>query len=218
MVRHECDNLVATITVTEKKRENLLNQYAKLTEEHNALHEELEIAKRSLRASTVPQVAELETLKMNVRTLANEKALLERKNKSLLQDFEFTRQQYQVASSAAVEARNRSEELEAENAVLSKKASGEAVRLREATINNALETQVGENERLAAENADLQELLRKKERGKGVTTRTGSVAPKSPRLGNSPAGSRAGSRAPRSRPGSPVRSFLGVRKGRGPID
>ncbi|MCJ1475834.1 hypothetical protein MMC13_004498 [Lambiella insularis] len=218
MVRHENDDLVAAVTVSEKKRENLLNDYAKLKEEQNVLQDDLRRATESLRSSTVPGVAELEALKMEVKSLADEKVVLERKHKSLLQDFEFTRQHYQIASSAAAEANNRIQELEAENAALGKKASGEAMRLREATIHNALKAEIGENEKLAAENADLRELLRKKERGKGVTTRTGSVAPKSPRLGNSPARSRAGSRAPGSRPGSPVRSFLGVRKGRGPVD
>ncbi|MCJ1380751.1 hypothetical protein MMC17_003860 [Xylographa soralifera] len=217
-LRHEKEDFIAAGVAAERKREALIAETSKLKEERKLLDEEIKRIREALGSSTIPQVAELESLRSQVRSLNQDKAMLERKTKSMAADFEFTRQQYQLASSSAVESATRVTELEAENAVLRQKASGEAMRLRQATLDHALESQSRENEKLAVENADLRELLRKKERGKGVTTRTGSVAPKSPRLGNSPARSRAGSRAPGSRPGSPVRSFLGVRKGRGPMD
>ncbi|MCJ1434337.1 hypothetical protein MMC27_003704 [Xylographa pallens] len=217
-LRHEKEDIIAAGITAERKREALIVEISKVKEERKVLDEELKGLRESLGSSTIPQVAELETLRSQMRSLNQDKAMLERKTKSMAADFEFTRQQYQLASSSAAGSAMRVTELEAENAVLRQKASGEAMKLRQATLDHALESQSQENEKLAAENADLRELLRKKERGKGVTTRTGSVAPKSPRLGNSPARSRAGSRAPGSRPGSPVRSFLGVRKGRGPMD
>ena len=217
-LRHEKEDFIVAVTTTERKHEALVSEIAKLKEERKIVDEELRAARDSLRSSTIPPVAELESLRLQVRSLTQDKALLERKTKSVAADFEFTRQQYQVASMSAAEHASRVTALEAENAILRHKASGEAMKLRQVTLDNALDRQTRENEKLVMENADLRDLLRKKERGKGVTTRTGSVAPKSPRLGNSPARSRAGSRAPGSRAGSPVRSFLGVRKGRGPID
>ncbi|MCJ1390188.1 hypothetical protein MMC18_003046 [Xylographa bjoerkii] len=217
-LRHEKEDFIAAGVSAERKRDALIAEIAKLKEERMLLNEELRTVRESLRSSAIPPVAELESLRSQVRSLAQDKAMFERKTKSMAADFEFTRQQYQAASSSAAEHGTRVTELEAENAVLRQKASGEAMKLRQITLDHALECQTRETEKLAVENADLRDLLRKKERGKGVTTRTGSVAPKSPRLGNSPARSRAGSRAPGSRPGSPVRSFLGVRKGRGPID
>ena len=217
-LRHEKEEMIATGITAERKRDALIVEISRLKEERKVLDEELKGVRESLGSSAIPQVAELESLRSQMNTLNLDKAMLERKTKSMAADFEFTRQQYQLASSAAAGSAMRVTELEAENAVLRQKASGEALKLRQATLDHALESQTQENEKLAAENADLRDLLRKKERGKGVTTRTGSVAPRSPRLGNSPARSRAGSRAPGSRPVSPVRSFLGVRKGRGPMD
>ncbi|MCJ1286065.1 hypothetical protein MMC26_005407 [Xylographa opegraphella] len=217
-LRHEKEELIAAGLSAERKREALIVENARLKEERQALDAELRGARESLGSSAIPQVAEVESLRSHLRALAQDKATLERRTTSMAADFDFTRQQYQLASSSAAGSAMRVTELEAEVAVLRQRASGEAVKLRQATVADALERQGDENEKLAAENADLRELLRKKERGKGVTTRTGSVAPKSPRLGNSPARSRAGSRAPGSRPASPVRGFLGVRKGRGPMD
>ncbi|MCJ1398950.1 hypothetical protein MMC11_002151 [Xylographa trunciseda] len=217
-LRHEKEDFIAASVIADRKRETLLAEMAKLKEERKMLEEEVKKVRESLGSSTIPQVAEVEALRSQVRSLAQDKAMLERKTQSMAADFEFTRQQYQLASSSAAEFATQVAALEAENATLRQKASGEAVKLRQATLDDALEQQMRENEKLAGENGDLRDLLRKKERGKGVTTRTGSVAPKSPRLGNSPARSRAGSRAPGSRAASPVRSFLGVRKGRGPMD
>ena len=131
--------------------------------------------------------------------------------------FEFTRKEYQGASTAAAENASRMAELERENQGLRKKAAGEAAKLRQINDSQEREMYLQQVSRMKVELDELQDLLRRKERGRGMTTRTGSVAPKSPRPG-SPVGSRAGSRAAPSRPGSPTRSFLGVRKGRGLLD
>ena len=218
ILRHERDDLVATAAIADRKRDALNAEIAKLKLERNALNEELKTTREALLSSSIPEISELERLRTETASLAHGKSSLERQVQSLEETFEFTRQQYQQASTAAAEAVSRASELEALNTILRRQASGDASRLRQLNITNAIAAEQQENERLKAENDDLKELLRKKERGRGVTTRTGSVAPKSPRLGASPGRSRAGSRAPGSRPVSPVRSFLGVRKGRGPVD
>ena len=218
ILRHERDDLVAAAAVADQKRDALTTEIAKLKMERNVINDELKAAKEALLSSSIPEISELERLRTETASLIQDKASLERRVHSMNETFEFTRQQYQRASTSAAEAVSRASELEAENTTLRQKASGEAVRLRQLNITNAIVVEQQENERLKMESDELKELLRKKERGRGVTTRTGSVAPKSPRLGGSPGRSRAGSRAPGSRPVSPVRSFLGVRKGRGPID
>ena len=217
-LRHDHEDLVTAAAAADRKRDALMADFAVLKEQRQSLGDELRAARDSLATSAIPAVAELERLRSDVRLLTQDKLALEKKVQSITRDFDFTRQQYQLASSAAVAAASRASDLEVENVALQQKASGEAMRLRQTNIVHAMAQQIQENEKLTLEITDLRELIRKKERGRGVTTRTGSVAPKSPRLGTSPAPSRAGSRAPGSRPGSPVRSFLGVRKGRGPID
>ena len=214
-LRREKVDLVTIAATTEQKLESLAQKLSLSEESSKNYQAETQSVRELLQNSPIPEVAALETAKAEARTLAESNASLERKIASLSNTLDFTRQQYQLASSAAAEASTTIAALEAENATLRTKASGEAVRLRELNIANGLAQEVEQNERLMAEIEDVKELLRKKDKGRGVTTRTGSVAPRSPRMGGSPARSRQGSRAPGSRQGSPVRSLLGGRKWRG---
>ncbi|MCJ1245688.1 hypothetical protein MMC30_002892 [Trapelia coarctata] len=217
-LRHEKDDLLAAAASSDRKREALIAENTKLKNERKALDEQLNQARAALQTSTNPQIAHLEGISAANRALTQERDSLEKRLASMTRDFDFTRQQYQLASSAAAEAASRVSDLESENEILRKKASGEMVKAKQMTVQMALALQQADMEKAEAENAEMKELLRKKERGRGVVTRTGSVAPKSPRLGGSPGRSRQGSKAPGSRGVSPVRGFLGVRKGRGPVD
>ena len=214
-LRHEKVDLLATTATTEQKLESLAQKLSLSEESSKNYRAETQSVRELLKNSPTPETATLESAKAEARTLAEGKASLERKLASLSNTLDFTRQQYQLASTSAAEASTTIATLEDENASLRTKASGEAVRLRELNMVNGLAQEVEQNERLMAEIEDLKELLRKKDKGRGVTTRTGSVAPRSPRMGGSPARSRQGSRAPGSRQGSPVRSLLGGRKWRG---
>jgi len=217
-LRHEKDDLIAAAVSSDRKREALLAENTKLKDERKSLEEQLSQARAALESSINPEIAHLEAISAANRALTNDKNSLEKRLASMTADFDFTRQQYQLASSAAAEAAQRVSDLEAEAEILRRKASGEMVKAKQMTVQGALAQQKADMEKLEHENAEMKELLRKKERGRGVVTRTGSVAPKSPRLGGSPGRSRQGSRAPGSRGVSPVRGFLGVRKGRGPVD
>jgi chromosome segregation ATPase len=217
-LQSEKEDLAGQIDRANRRHETTTATIDQLREANRQAVTDLEAARAELANSTVPEVSQLEQLRVENRKLTTDKAALEKKAQSMSHDFEFTRQQYQQASSAAAEHWSKIQDLEQENAGLRQKASGEAVRLRELTNRSEVETHVTENTRLKAENEELKEQLKRKERGRGMTTRTGSVAPRSPRLGGSPGRSRAGSRAPGSRPQSPVRNFYGARRGRGLVE
>lgn len=218
-LRHEKNDLLAAVASSDGRRDALIAENSKLRDGHKLADEALTEARNALLSSTDPQITHLESLSATNRALLSENEALEKRLASMTGDFDFTRQQYQLASSAAAEATSRLSELESLNEALAKKASGEIAKAKAMTVEMALAQQNAELERLECENREMKELLRRKERGRGVVTRTGSVAPKSPRMGgSSPGRSRQGSRAPGSRGVSPVRGFLGVRKGRGPVD
>lgn len=192
-LKHEKDDLITAAATIEKKLASRATEIADLKEERKGLKAELEEARNALKGSVVPEIAELEKAKEEARAAVQERDSLQKKIASLKQDFEFTRQQYQQASTAAAESSNRNTELEAENVELRKKASGEATRAKEITVKNAHVIHEKRIQQLEAMLEERDELLRKRDRGRGVQTRSGSVQPRSPRPGNSRAGSRAGS-------------------------
>jgi len=218
-LRHQNTDLLTVVASSDRRRDALIAENSKLRDERKLVDEALAQARNALLSSAHPQISHFESLSAANRALLSEKDALGKRLASMTHDFDFTRQQYQLASIAAAEATSRLSELETLNETLAKKASGEIAKAKTMTVQVALAQQEADVERLENENREMKELLRKKERGRGVVTRTGSVAPKSPRMGgSSPGRSRQGSRAPGSRGVSPVRGFLGVRKGRGPVD
>lgn len=115
-------------------------------------------------------------------------------------ELEFLRTQYQDRDRDLTVARQDSAELEEANRKLkaqveSARATKESAKLRDA--NHAEEMKVL---RAQLDAATKQQQKKERERGRGMATRSGSVAPRSPRVGASPAGSRVVSRH-----GSPVR-------------
>lgn len=213
-LRHEKDDFLAAAADAASQEDKLKFDNTKLKEDYEHCEIQLKAAEELLQGSSAPDIVELQRLRSENASLKHEKTHLQRKVASVSQDFDFTRQQYQIVSTVAA----RVEELERENAGLRKKGSDDPVKLRQQSLDKTVEMHARQSTRLALENEDLKELLRRKERGRGITTRAGSVAPKSPRPGGSPGRSRTGSRAPGSRPISPVRGFLGVRRGRLPVD
>lgn len=214
----ERDELQLQLEAVNRTHESDIKTIERLREAKRNTDAELETIRAELSSSSIPEKSQLEQLRAENRQLLGEKEALEKKAKSTANSHEFLRQQYQEASTKAVEHADQIRILELEIASLRTKASGEAVRLREITNRTEVETHMADNKRLRLENEELKEQLKRKERGRGMTTRTGSAAPRSPRLGASPGRSRAGSRAPGSRPQSPVRSFNGARRGRGLVE
>ena len=205
ILRHEMAESVAASAVLERKREAQAVEIRRLQEDRRGFEVELQECRLQLLTSVVPQTADLERARMEARNAIHEAKMLNQRISSLHTDFEFVRGQYQAASTAAASSATRIQELEAMNVILTQKASGEAVRLREVNNDNASTMHLARIRELEAIVEDREELLRKKEREKrerGVQTRSGSVQRER--------GSRAGSRA-----ASPMPGLLGVGVGVG---
>lgn len=208
-LRHEFNDLTVSAVGAEHKCGSLMEANTKLKEHNMELERELKAAREKLEDSSNPEIAAFEKLRAEKEQLKQRADAQERKIKSLTQDFDFTRQQYQNASSAAAELASKNTELEEEVKSLRRKASEEAAKLRGMSNKIEVEQHLATIDRLSLDMEDLKEQLRTKHRGRGMVTRTGSVAPRSPRIGNSsPPRSRANSRTPASRGGSPVRSIF----------
>jgi len=200
-LRAERDAAAVATTQAQRRCETQGADIARLKEQQQALEGELKDVRIAFESSTVPEVATLEKAKAEARQLAADKAQLEKRSLSLTKDFEFTRQQYQHASTAAAENASALTDLQSEVSALKQQASGEAARLRKLNISNESQVHLERAKQLEATLEEREELLRKKDeelremkRGRGLATRASS-APRSPRLG--------------SRASSPVPGLLG---------
>ena len=146
-------------------------------------------------SSSVPDIAQLESLRQTNRDLVKENQSYASKLTSLTTDFEFTRQQYQLASTSAADLASQIAAVTATNKDLEQKASSEAAKLAAINAERESEIWIRRVEFLEAVVKDREELLRRKEeeikerRGRGMQTRGGSLAPKSPRADTSRCGS-----------------------------
>lgn len=196
---HEKDELESTMAVVLNKSALHTSEIAMLKTNQARLEDELKSAREANKVSTNPDVAELESLKEEIRKLKAENVAQQKKATTHATDLEYTRIQYQNASNAAAEATTRASKLEQDLAAMTVKAQGEAARLAEVNKNTAVEQAHNEVEKLQLELQMFESMLRRKEeelrelkRGRGgVVTRGSSVGGKSPR-----GGSRAGSPAP----------------------
>ena len=171
-----------------------------LKDESAKLKDELKTARGSLESSTVPEVAELETMRREREEALAAKAKAEQalENEKLLQ--EYLRKEYSTASTRAMELVRTNDDLQSRVDSLEKKATGEAVRLKKLTMDNQTKTAFVEITRLEVQLKNVQKVLQRKEeelsksKRTGIGTRAASV-PRSPRVGPTVA-SRGGSPIP----------------------
>ena len=188
-LRAERNGAVAALTQAERRRDAAVTEVGKLKEERTSLQEELSAARSALERSSVPEVVELEKARAEARKAMAENQQMEHRLQSMTRDFDFTRAQYQQASTVAAEAMSELSTLREENKVLQRKASGEAMKVRQMSAAAGEERNLNRIRELESKLADREEMLwRKGEeartnnngRGKGVSTRASSV-PRSPR-------------------------------------
>ncbi len=98
----------------EDKLERRAADVANLMTNRERLEIELKDAQKGLLDSPLPAVAELEGLRQGAKASAQQNAVQQKKIESLTRDFEFTRQQYQQASTSAVELASQNAALEKE--------------------------------------------------------------------------------------------------------
>ena len=230
-IRHEKKDLLTTIDKKDQQLTAFETQITALKDERTSLKSELSDSRTQLLNSSNPSIAEIESVKAKNRELVEKNSMLEKKLESLESTFNFTRNAYQDAQSAAAEANAKLSDLEPEVEILRRQASGQAAKLKQIFVDKSVKIHLAEVERLTIQNEELKEQLRRREKGErgrvGVSTRTGSQAPRSPKVVTEGGGlgeglnavgagrmSRQGSRAPNSRPTSPVRGYIGARRGR----
>ena len=215
---HTITRLEADADELADKYSELLNAYNESKAKQTSKQDDTEEPKPTEPVDEIPssEPSELDKLRTDNKTLTELTTSLERRLQSAKDEREYAHKVYQEASSRAIEATDQVSDLESEVARLRPLAEGE--RTRERAINNDAEIAQYKAalEKVNAELEEVKEQMRRKERGRGMATRAGSNAPRSPRPGGSPTGarSRANSRAPASRPGSPISrsSYLGSRR------
>ena len=192
------------------RRARILTDNDALKDQRKALQEELNAARTALKEGA-GTTGDLETAREQVRQLEKEKTSLEKSNANMKKDFEFTRQQYQNASTVAADSASQVMDLESEITTLKSAASDEKRKLRETNFSNDRERYLAHIQQLQGEVASRDAILQRKEeelktikRGRGVATRASSVQPGSPRMGG------IGAAAPGSRGSSPVPGLLSV--------
>ena len=182
-------------TRLERQRDEIL----KLKEDKLALAKQLEEARNMIKSGGGSQ-AELVTSQEEAQRLSAENQKLQRTLQYEKSQAEYTRQQYQNASSKAAQYGTEVGQLEEKIKELEQKASGEAARLKELKLKNDAKTHLTRIEELETTLAQRDRVLRKKEeeihelRKNRPTTRATSMQPRSPKLNNN--SSRPASPAP----------------------
>lgn len=189
-LRSERDAAVAASALAHRRYEAQSVEINRLKQQQRATETVLKDARTMLLPSAVPEVGTLESAKAEIVQLAADKVQLEKRLASLTKDFDFTRQQYQLASTAAAENGYALSELQTEASALKVQASGEAARLRQLNMSTENQVHLERAKQLEATLKERDEILHKKEeelrdlkRGRGLATRASS-APRSPRLGS----------------------------------
>ncbi|KAJ5573781.1 uncharacterized protein N7459_008208 [Penicillium hispanicum] len=184
--RQERDSVVESKTSLEQRVEKSKEDISKLKEERSRLQQELEEAREELKAGG-GSLADLETAREEIRRLNKEHASFERKAEYEKNQAEYTREQYQTASTVAAQAGNEARQLREENENLKRKVEGNAVRLRELTMQSDSARHLSRIRELELTLASREELLHRKDeelreiRKNRPSTRSTSTQPRSPK-------------------------------------
>lgn len=179
--------LTASLDGAKLKIQNLSNDLTSNKEARKILESDLKEARLRLTDSSIPMVKEL--AEATLTRTATEEALqkLQKKYDLAMKDLDFTRQQYQTASTSAVELSSNATALEEQVAELKSKANERAVTLLEKNQNTANARMRGRIQELEQQLSQRDSMLKRKEeelrelgrRGRGMQTRGTSVTPAS---------------------------------------
>ncbi|KAI3087622.1 hypothetical protein CBS147353_540 [Aspergillus niger] len=191
-LRREHDRLTQAKTTSDQRVEKQKEELMKLKDERTQLRHELEEARASLKAGG-GSAAELESAREDIRRLTKDNASLERKAEYEARQAEYTREQYQTASTVAAQSGNELRQLRSENETLKRKVEGDATHLRELNAKNDEARHLARVLELEATLTSREDLLRRKEeelreiRKNRPSTRSTSTQPRSPKwtAGNS---------------------------------
>ena len=173
-LRVELDGAKRTAEQLEHRRDEERQELSRLRETQGQLERDLEEARTALRSSTVPEIAELEEARTTARRESAERVRLEKRLESTMRDFEFTRTQYQSASTAAAESTVELTTMSAKFEVLERRANGEALELRQLNFAAQAERYNRELATLKRMLEDREAVLRRKEDASATVGRTRS--------------------------------------------
>lgn len=204
-LERENKKLLKSIENQKAKNERLVEEASIVKQANRKNLLELEEVRAEIKAAG-GDGALLEQAREEARTLLANNTILEKALDNKRQDFEFTRAQYQDASTKAAEFAGQIRELEEQISKLTQQAGDERRRLKETNFQSSIQRHLDKISELELERKSRDVMLRKLEeenrqlkRSRGVQTRGSSVQPP-----GSPGMDGHGSRGPRSRQGSPA--------------
>ncbi|KAJ5099641.1 hypothetical protein N7532_006642 [Penicillium argentinense] len=186
-VRQERDAVVGGKASLEQRVDRQKEDISKLKEERSQLRRDLDEARQELKSGG-GTMADIEKAREENRQLIKEQAGLERKADYERNQAEYTREQYQNASTAAAQAGNELRQLRNENEELARKVEGNSARLRELNLKNDSEIHIRRIKELELTLVTREDLLRRKEeelreiRKNRPSTRSTSTQPRSPKI------------------------------------
>ncbi|PWY86435.1 hypothetical protein BO94DRAFT_517533 [Aspergillus sclerotioniger CBS 115572] len=191
-LRREHERLTQAKATADQRVEKQKEELMKLKDERTQLRHDLEEARETLKAGG-GTTAELESAKEEIRRLTKDNAALERKADYEARQAEYTREQYQTASTVAAQSGNELRQLRDENETLKRKVAGDATQLRELNQKNDEARHLSRVLELESTLTSREDLLRRKEeelreiRKNRPSTRSTSTQPRSPKwtAGNS---------------------------------
>ncbi|RMY05289.1 hypothetical protein D0868_06489 [Hortaea werneckii] len=213
------DGAIVTAERAVNKMRELNETVSTLKQDRTALNSRLEDANVRLQNHSVPELGELEKVRLQAEHARAEKEQLEKRLKSAQEENEYSRAGYQTASQSAQSLSSQNTELENQVLMLQKTATGEQAKLRDMGYDAHSKSLQEENRKLKAMLKDREtvmkfkdeEIARLKEANRGRMSTRGSSVPRSPRIG-SPA-KMDGVRGGGSRQASPAASELRNKSG-----
>ncbi|KAJ5958149.1 Histone deacetylase complex subunit 2/3 [Penicillium vulpinum] len=188
--RQERDRVTENKSSLEQRLEKQKETISSLKEERTELKRELDEARKAIKDGG-GNSAELETAREEIRRLTKENSNLERKAEFEKNQSEYTREQYQTASTAAAQSGTETRRLATENEKLKRKAESNVVQLRELHMKDESARHLARIEELESTLATRDEFLRRKEdelreiRKNRPSTRSTSTQPRSPKWAGS---------------------------------
>ncbi|KAL9019527.1 MAG: hypothetical protein Q9185_003227 [Variospora sp. 1 TL-2023] len=205
-IHHEKTDLVADLENATAKVAALAAESAALKESKKTLQSDLEQARQDLLATSNPDLARLATAEATARAVEKDRTALAGKVTSLTSELDYTRQEYQRASTAAAELGTQVKMLAAQLEAAERQARGEAAKLAAVNRDNAVaearkqvrqfKVALEERDKMCRRKEEEIETLKGRRGRGGVVTRGGSVQPGGVGQGKSPRGSRGGSPMP----------------------
>ncbi|KAK2748482.1 hypothetical protein FQN57_000615 [Myotisia sp. PD_48] len=184
--RQELEVAQAAAKKAEARLERQKVEISRLKDENIKLTSDLAEARNTIKSGGGLE-SDLEQAREQIRKLELSKASLEKTLNLEQKQTEYTRQQYQKASTSAAQSGNQLRQYEEKVQDLEKKASGEAARLKELKMKSDEKTYLLRIKALQGALASREELLSRKEeeirelRKNRPSTRAASIQPRSPK-------------------------------------